>query len=90
MTIEIDHRGKVALVTGGGAGIGREIARWLAAAGEGGEIHLLDADSDQEIHTLQTDQAPVFTLSFSPNGKWLAAGDDSGRVRSYPFSGEWP
>ena len=41
-----------------------------------------------EIHTLQTDQAPVFTLSFSPNGKWLAAGDDSGRVRSYPFSGE--
>jgi len=64
--------------------------RWLAAAGEGGEIHLLDADSDQEIHTLQTDQAPVFTLSFSPNGKWLAAGDDSGRVRSYPFSGEWP
>lgn len=33
MTIEIDHRGKVALVTGGGAGIGREIARWLAAAG---------------------------------------------------------
>lgn len=33
MTIEIDHSGQIALVTGAGAGIGREIARWLARAG---------------------------------------------------------
>ncbi len=33
MSIVIDHEGKTALVTGAGAGIGRETARWLARAG---------------------------------------------------------
>jgi len=33
MSIAIDHSGKVSLVTGSGAGIGREVARWMAQAG---------------------------------------------------------
>jgi NAD(P)-dependent dehydrogenase (short-subunit alcohol dehydrogenase family) len=39
MAIEIDLSGRRALVTGSGAGIGREIARWLARAGAAVVVH---------------------------------------------------
>lgn len=39
MTITIDLAGERALVTGSGAGIGREIARWLARAGAAVVVH---------------------------------------------------
>jgi NAD(P)-dependent dehydrogenase (short-subunit alcohol dehydrogenase family) len=44
VTIEIDLSGKGALVTGSGAGIGREIARWLARAGAAVAVHDIRED----------------------------------------------
>jgi NAD(P)-dependent dehydrogenase (short-subunit alcohol dehydrogenase family) len=49
MSIEIDHAGKRALVTGSGAGIGAEIARWLARAGARVAVHDVRADKAAEV-----------------------------------------
>lgn len=49
MAIEIDHSDKTALVTGSGAGIGAEIARWLARAGAAVAVHDVRADKADEV-----------------------------------------
>ena len=49
MPIEIDHSGTRALVTGAGAGIGAEIARWLARAGATVAVHDVRADKAAEV-----------------------------------------
>jgi len=49
VSIEIDHSGRRALVTGAGAGIGAEIARWLARAGATVAVHDVRADKAEEV-----------------------------------------
>lgn len=47
--IALDLSGKGALVTGSGAGIGREIARWLARAGADLVVHDIRADKAEAV-----------------------------------------
>jgi NAD(P)-dependent dehydrogenase (short-subunit alcohol dehydrogenase family) len=49
MAIALDHSGKGALVTGSGAGIGREIARWLARAGAEVIVHDIRRDKADAV-----------------------------------------
>jgi len=50
MSVEIDHSGQVALVTGSGAGIGREIARWMGRAGAAVAVNdIRPADAEETV-----------------------------------------
>ena len=49
MSIAIDLSGKGALVTGSGAGIGREVARWLARAGARVVVHDVRAPQGEAV-----------------------------------------
>lgn len=69
MSINIDLTGKKALVTGSGAGIGREIARWLARAGA--TVAVLDVRDDKAEETvalIAAESHPSKRLAFAVVG----------------------
>ena len=75
MSIKINLEGKKALVTGAGAGIGREIAVWLARAGA--MVAVLDVRADKAEETvalIAAESHPSKLLAFSVAGD---ARDDS-------------
>ena len=65
MTIAIDHTGRRALVTGAGAGIGREIARWLARAGATVAVNDLIPERAEATTREINDEATAGTLAGS-------------------------
>jgi NAD(P)-dependent dehydrogenase (short-subunit alcohol dehydrogenase family) len=63
LSIEIDHTGRGALVTGSGAGIGREIARWLARAGAEVIVHDIRQDkADAVVEEIRAEGGTAHTV----------------------------
>ncbi|MFM8861685.1 MAG: SDR family NAD(P)-dependent oxidoreductase, partial [Acidimicrobiia bacterium] len=63
MAITIDHSGRAALVTGSGAGIGAEIARWLARAGATVAVHdVREAQAAATVRSIVDEGGRAFAL----------------------------
>ena len=54
------------------------------------QVKIWDSAGAELLHTLSGHEQPIRQLAFSPDGKWLASGDDSGSIRLWnAASGEW-
>ncbi len=60
----------------------------LAAVGDGGEAYLCDVQSGRVVQRLTGHTAAVTSVSFSPDGRWLATGDSEGTVFVRRATGE--
>ncbi|MBV8950298.1 MAG: SDR family NAD(P)-dependent oxidoreductase, partial [Actinobacteria bacterium] len=63
MAVDIDHSGSAVLVTGAGAGIGREIARWFARAGASVAVNDVRAEpAAAVVEAIERDGGRAFPL----------------------------
>ena len=59
---------------------------FLASTSYGGKVRLWDAESGQGLGTLQGYSQVICAVSFSPDGKLLAHGDDQGMIHVWDVS----
>ena len=53
----------------------------LYSAGQEGIVRVIDADSDQILHSWAAHDDWIYSLAMSPDGRWLASGDWKGKVK---------
>lgn len=53
----------------------------FAASLENHEVRIIDAGTLQTVLTLRGHPQPVYAVAFSPDGRWIATGDESARIR---------
>jgi WD40 repeat protein len=64
----------------------------LASGSTGNDVQLWNANNGERVAILSGHEAPITAARFSPDGLWLATGDDQGRIGLWqrdPQSGEW-
>jgi len=82
MSIEIDLSGRNAIVTGAGAGIGSEIARWLARAGARVAVHDIRVEKASEVvRSISAEGGDAFAViaDARDDDSFVAAIDDTVR-----------
>ncbi|MFN8489013.1 MAG: BTAD domain-containing putative transcriptional regulator [Caldilineaceae bacterium] len=58
----------------------RSDGRLLAELTNQRSIHLVDVPADRRLHTLIGDPSPIWRVSFSPDGQYVASGHASGQI----------
>ena len=86
--VEMDLAGRLLGESGGIGRVKEIVTRWQTEPNfpvelRGWEWYYLNSRIDRHVDELQLDELP-FCARFSPNGKWIAFGDDVGIVRICP------